>query len=174
MKEQLITSAQISHMVKAVADQIAHDYTGRQVHMICVLNGALFFAADLMRALPLDCTYSCVQLRSYEGMTSSGRVEEVIPLTTDIRDKDVIVIEDIVDTGTTMHFYKQKLLALAPRSLKVAAMLFKPSQLQYPDAKPDYYGCEIPNKFVIGYGLDMDGLARNLPHIYAVTQSTDE
>ena len=168
--DEFISPAELTQMAQNVSKQIAEDYAGRKPHFICVLNGALFFFVDVLKALPLDfqCTLSCVQLRSYEGTDTIGKVEEVLPLKVDIRDRDVILVEDIVDSGLTMHFYKQKLMELKPRSLKVAAMFCKPSELKYPDAAPDYVGQEIPKKFILGYGLDIDGLARNLPSIYAL------
>lgn len=168
--EPYITKEQIAQMVNQVAQRISADYAGRTPHLICVLNGAVFYAADLMRALTIDCTMSFIQLRSYQGTETTGQVEEVQALDKDLSNQDVIVIEDIVDTGITLHYLKERLLALKPRSLKTTALLFKPSKLQHEDARPDYYGKEIPEAFVIGYGLDLDGLARNLPEIYSLKQ----
>ena len=168
--EPLFTKAQIAQIVDSIAQQIASDYAGKQPHFICVLKGSVFFAVDLMRALPMDCTVSFVQLRSYQGTSSSGKVEEVMALDSDIRGKDVIIIEDIIDSGLTMHGFKQRLAEAQPRSIALASLLFKPDQLQYEDARPDYYGAEISKEFVIGYGLDLDGLARNLPEIYKATK----
>ena len=99
-----------------------------------------------------------------------GKVEEVLALNADIRGKDVIIIEDIIDSGLTMHAFKQRLEREQPASIALAALLFKPEQLLYEDARPDYYGAEITKEFVIGYGLDLDGLARNLPEIYKATK----
>ena len=157
-------------MVEHVAQQIANDYADKQPVFICVLNGALFFLTDLMRALPIDSTVATVRLQSYEGTSSTGAVRESVPLQVDIRDKDVIVVEDIVDSGLSMHYFKRILQSRQPRSIKVAALLFKPEALKFPDAKPDYCCREIPNKFVIGYGLDLNELARNLPAIYALRE----
>ena len=164
--DEYISKEEIAHMVQEVADRIAHDYQDKKPILICVLHGAVFFLTDLMRALPIDCTVATVHLQSYDGVASTGQVRENVPLQTDIRDKDVIVVEDIVDTGVTLHYLKARLLAREPRSLKIASLLFKPTELRYEDARPDYYGCEISKEFVIGYGLDLDGLARNLPEIY--------
>ena len=168
--EPLFTKAQIAQIVETLAQRIATDYAGKQPHFICVLKGSVFFATDLLRALPMDCTMSFVQLSSYQGMESCGKVEEVLTLNADIRGKDVIIIEDIIDSGLTMHAFKQRLEREQLASIALAALLFKPEQLLYEDARPDYYGAEITKEFVIGYGLDLDGLARNLPEIYKATK----
>ena len=168
--EPCITRDEIREIVQRVADQISADYAGRTPHFICMLNGAVFFFTDLMRALKIDCTMSFMRLRSYEGTETTGKVEEVIPLQVDIRDRDIIVVEDIVDTGVTLHYLRERLLAMQPRSLRMASLLFKPAKLQHEDARPEYYGREIPEAFVIGYGLDLDGMARNLPEIYSLKQ----
>ena len=169
--DEYISCEEIAQIVKDVAAHIAEDYKDKQPVMICVLHGAMFFLTDLMRELPIDCSVATVHLQSYDGTSSTGQVRESKPLETDIRDKDVIVVEDIVDSGITMHYFKQILRSRQPRSLKVAALLAKPSELQYEDAKPDYVGREIPKKFVIGYGFDIHDLARNLPSIYALREN---
>ena len=169
--DEYISAEEIKQMVQDVATRITEDYKDKQPVMICVLHGAMFFTTDLMRALPMDCTLASVHLQSYDGTSSTGQVRESKPLEADIRDKDVIVVEDIVDSGITMHYFKQILQSRQPRSVKVAALLSKPSELQYEDAKPDYVGREIPKKFVIGYGFDIHDLARNLPSIYALREN---
>lgn len=169
--DEYISGEEIAQIVKDVASRIAADYEDKQPVMICVLHGAMFFLTDLMRALPIDCTVATVHLQSYDGTSSTGQVRENVPLQTDIRDKDVIVVEDIVDSGITMHYFKQILRSRQPRSLKVVSLLSKPSELKYEDAKPDYVGREIPKKFVIGYGFDIHDLARNLPSIYALREN---
>lgn len=169
--DEYISAEEIAQIVKDVAARIAADYKDKQPVMICVLHGAMFFLTDLMRALPIDCSVATVHLQSYDGTSSTGCVRENVPLQTDIRDKDVIVVEDIVDSGVTMHYFKQILRSRQPRSLKVVSLLSKPSELQYDDAKPDYVGREIPKKFVIGYGFDIHDLARNLPGIYALREN---
>lgn len=169
--DEYISGEEIAQIVKNVASRIAADYEDKQPVMICVLHGAMFFLTDLMRALPIDCTVATVHLQSYDGTSSTGQVRENVPLQTDIRDKDVIVVEDIVDSGITMHYFKQILRSRQPRSLKVVSLLSKPSELKYEDAKPDYVGREIPKKFVIGYGFDIHDLARNLPSIYALREN---
>ncbi|MBQ7531024.1 MAG: hypoxanthine phosphoribosyltransferase [Paludibacteraceae bacterium] len=166
--DEYISAGEIAQIVQDVAQRIAADYRDKQPVLICVLHGAMFFLTDLMRALPIDCSVATVHLQSYDGTSSTGQVRENVPLQTDIRDKDVIVVEDIVDSGITMHYFKQILRSRQPRTVKVVSLLSKPSELQYEDAKPDYVGREIPKKFVIGYGFDIHDLARNLPSIYAL------
>ena len=169
--DEYISAEEIAHIVKDVAQRITKDYEDKQPVLICVLHGAMFFTTDLMRALPMDCTMATVHLQSYDGTSSTGQVRENVPLQVDIRDKDVIVVEDIVDSGITMHYFKQILHSRQPRTVKVAALLSKPTELKYEDAKPDYVGREIPKKFVIGYGFDIHDLARNLPSIYALREN---
>lgn len=164
--EPFVTQEQIAVLVHKIARQISAEYNGKTPHFIIVLNGAVFFATDLLREISIPCSISFVRLRSYQGTSSTGKVEELLPLDTDITDKDVIVIEDLIDTGVTMHYFKQQLAVMQPRSIAIASLLFKPTQLLFEDAKPDYYGQEIPKEFIIGYGMDLDGLARNLPQIY--------
>ena len=163
-----ISAEKIAERVRELAQQMAKDYAGRTPHFICVLNGAVFFFCDLLRAFPLDCTMSFVQLRSYDGTESTGEVEEVKPIDVDVRDRDVIVVEDIVETGLSMHYLKPVLEEQKPRSIRVVSLLYKPSELHYEDAAPDYVGFEVSREFVIGYGLDIDGIARNLPDIYTL------
>lgn len=166
--DEYISRQEIAEMVQDVAKRITKDYEGKQPVLVCVLHGAMFFFTDLMLAMPIDCVATTVRLQSYDGTSSTGQIRECVPLQTDVRDKDVIVVEDIVDSGITMHYFKQALRLRQARSVKVASLLFKPDALQFPDAAPDYYGRAIPRKFVIGYGLDLHDLARNLPAIYAL------
>lgn len=168
--DEYITQQELAQLVQKVADMIAKDYKDKKPILICVLHGAMFFCTDLMRALPIDCTVATVHLQSYDGTASTGQVRENVPLQVDIRDKDVIVVEDIVDSGVTMHYFKQILHSRQPRTIKVAALLTKPSELKFEDAKPDYCGREIPKKFVIGYGFDIHDFARNLPSIYVLRE----
>ena len=163
-----ISADRIAERIRELAQQLANDYAGCTPHFICVLNGAVFFFTDLLRALPIDCTVSFTQLCSYNGTESTGEIEVVKPIDVDVRDRDVIIVEDIVETGLSMHYLKSVLEAQKPRSVRVVSLLYKPSELHYKDAAPDYAGFEISREFVIGYGLDINGIARNLPDIYTL------
>lgn len=166
--EEYLSEKNIQTIVADVAKRITADYQGRKPLFVCVLNGAYIYAADLYRAVPLPSEITFVRLKSYEGTETTGHVEMVVPIREDIRGRDIIVIEDIVDTGTTMHYFKQMLLDQGARSVAVTAFLFKPDALVYEDAVPEYVGKAIPKKFVLGYGLDYNGLGRNIPAVYAL------
>jgi hypoxanthine phosphoribosyltransferase len=126
------------------------------------------FASDLFKAIDIDAEITFIRLKSYEGTSTTGKIKEVMGLCEDITGRDIIVVEDIVDTGTTIVNLIDDLKKQGAASIKVATLLFKPESIQY-DYKPDYVGFPIPTKFIIGYGLDLDGLARNLPDIYSIT-----
>lgn len=155
----------IDQRISEIGKAITAEYQGKRPLLICVLNGAFPFASDLFRAIDIDAEITFVRLRSYQGTASTGAAKELIGLTEDIADRDVIVVEDIVDTGRTIYDLVAKLYSKNPASIKVATLLFKPAALTK-DIKPDYVGFEIPNDFIIGFGLDIDGLARNLNDIY--------
>ena len=167
--EEWLTPADIAKDVKQVADKISADYQGKEPLFVVVLNGAFVFAADLIRALTnIRCEQTFVRVSSYYGMASSGKLEFIVPLQQNVENRDVIIVEDVVDSGLTIHQLKAYLRAEGASSVRVATMLFKPDKLEYNDAKPDYVGHEITNEFVIGYGLDFDGFVRNLDAIYKV------
>lgn len=168
--EEWITTDQIARDVQGVADQINADYEGKEPLIIVVLNGAFVFAADLFRKLNLHCEVTFIRVSSYWGMASTGQLQFIVPLQQDVTNRDVILIEDVVDTGLTIHQLKAYLRAQGANSVKVATMLFKPNKLEYDDAKPEYIGHQITNEFVIGYGLDLDGFVRNLDAIYKVKE----
>lgn len=168
--EESISPDRIAEAVSRVAEQINHDYTGREPLFICVLNGAFIFAADLFRKINLHTDITFVRLKSYTGMSSSCEVREVVNLYEDVRDRDVIVIEDIIDTGQTMHHFLQNLREAGVRSAELCSFLFKPEALTYADAKPKYVGVEIPKEFIIGYGLDLDDFERNRDAIYTLVK----
>lgn len=169
--EPYITRDRIDARVRELAREIEHDCEGKLPLFLCVLNGAFPFASDLFRAVDIDAEISFIRLKSYEGMGSTGVVKEVLGLSEDLTDRTVIVVEDIVDTGNTIHRLVGDLLKKNPAEIKVATLLFKPEALQQP-VKPDYVGFEIPSKFIIGFGLDLDGLARNLPDIYVLKEDS--
>jgi hypoxanthine phosphoribosyltransferase len=152
--------------VAEMGRQIAADYADTPPILVSVLNGAFMFTADLMRALDIDCEIDFIKLSSYgAAKVSSGEVRELKSVDADLEGRDVIIVEDIVDTGLTMEFMKDRLGAHDPASLRVATLLHKPEATE-PDLRLDYVGFRIPDLFVIGYGLDYGQLARNLGDIY--------
>lgn len=164
-----IKESAIQGRIAEIAEQITKDYSGLRPLFLCVLTGAFPFAADLFRSVNIDTEISFIRLKSYEGTSTSGKVKEVMGLTENLEGRDVIVIEDIVDTGTTIKKLVEDLKAKGASSIKVASLLFKPGSLLH-DVKPDYVGFSIPSKFIIGFGLDLDGLARNLRDIYVLEE----
>ena len=153
--------------VRTIAGQINDDYIGKRPLLVPILNGSFLFAADLFKELKLDCEVSFIKAVSYNGMNSTGSATMLLGLNQNIEGRHIIIIEDIVDTGNTLARILPELQAQNPASIKVAALLFKPLALKA-DVMPDYIGMEIPNDFIVGYGLDYDGLGRNLRDIYQV------
>lgn len=162
-----ITSEQITERVHEIAAEISESYKGRNPLVICVLNGAFPFATELFMNLEIDAEIAFVRLQSYEGTESTGSVREVIGLTESVKNRSVIIVEDIIDTGRTMAKFLERLKTQEPTDVKVATLLFKPDAL-LEQLTPDYVGFSIPSKFIIGYGLDLDGQARNLKDIYVL------
>ena len=144
---------------------ISKDYAGRRPLFISILNGSFMFAADLFKQLSIEAELCFIKLASYKGLKSSGNVVTSIGLEDDLFGKEVIIVEDIVDTGKTLHNFLPKLQHQQPKSLKIATLLHKSEATEYP-LELNYIGFDIPNKFVVGYGLDYDGLGRNLKEIY--------
>jgi hypoxanthine phosphoribosyltransferase len=165
--KKMLSKRAIASRVAELGKIITADYVGRKPIFLVVLNGAFIFAADLIRACDLDCETAFIKLSSYTGMHSTGKVKTVMDLTIDVRNRDVIIIEDIIDTGKTMAHFLEELSALHPASIAIATLLLKPSAVQFP-VPVAYCGFEIPNKFVIGYGLDYDECGRNLPEIFVL------
>jgi len=163
--ETYLPEATIQQRVKEIADAINKDYAGKRPFCIAILNGSFMFASDLFKNLTIEAELCFIKLASYKGMRSSGKVVTSIGLDDDLFGKDVIIVEDIVDTGKTMHNFLPKLMHQQPVSLKIATLLHKPEATEYPLVL-DYTGFQIPNKFVVGYGLDYEGLGRNLREIY--------
>ena len=172
--EPYITKQEIAAQVKRVAAEINDDLDGDDAPLfICVLNGAFIFAADLYREVNLPHSQiTFVRFKSYDGMCSTGELRQLMGLQEDIEGKNVIVIEDIVDTGTTAAELINLLAEHNPKSIKLCTLLFKPNSI-INQVMPDYVGFNIPSKFIIGYGLDLDGEARNLSDIYILSKDKD-
>lgn len=166
--EPYITKDKISARIREIAAEVQKDCPAGTVPLIvCVLNGAFPFAADLFRSLDIDAEITFIRLKSYQGTGSTGNVKEIVGLNEDIKGRHVIVVEDIIDTGNTIAKLVGDLKAMEPAQLKIATLLFKPEALKT-KVEPDYVGFSIPPKFIIGFGLDLDGLARNLEDIYVL------
>ncbi len=160
-----ISREQIANRIAELGRQISRDYHGRRPLFLAVLNGAFMFAADLIRACEIDCAISFIRLSSYQGLNTSGKIKTVIGLQEDLEGRHLVIIEDIVDTGHTMSHFLPQLQQMKPASVAIASLLVKKEALRS-DIDIRYTGFEIPTKFVIGYGLDYDGLGRNIPDIY--------
>lgn len=165
-----ITRETINARIQELGKEIARDYAGKAPLFICVLNGAFPFASDLFRASEgIDAEITFIRLKSYSGTGSTGVVKQLLGLQEDITGRDVIIVEDIVDTGHTIKHLIDDLNAKSPASVKVATLLFKPAALEE-DITPDYVGFSIPKKFIIGFGLDLNEKARNLNDIYMLKE----
>ena len=165
--EIYLSETAIQERIKNIAESINEEYRDKQPLFIAILNGSFMFASDLFKYLTIKTEISFIKLASYRGMKSTGHVITSIGLDVDLYGKDLIVIEDIVDTGRTLYNFLPKLKDHHPSSLKIAALLHKPEATRFP-LNLDYVGFSIPDKFVVGYGLDYDGLGRNLKEIYQV------
>lgn len=161
----LLTEAQIKERTKELAEQINRDYAGKDLLVICILRGAVIFMADLFTQLTGNAEMDFLAVSSYgSGIVSSGEVKVIKDLATPVKEKHLLVIEDIIDTGVTLSYIIDMLGARKPASVKLCSLLDKPSRRTV-DLKGDYVGFEIPNEFVVGYGLDYDEKYRNLPDI---------
>lgn len=165
--ELSIREDEIMEKIKKVAAQLNTDYAGRQPVMMCILNGAFMFAADLVRYLDFQPEIIFARFSSYDGMDTTGEVRELLGITADVVGRDIIIVEDIVDTGITMSNILPKFQQMGASSVKVACLLQKPDKLKV-DIKIDYCALQIPNDFIVGYGLDYDGFGRNYRDIYKV------
>lgn len=166
------SESEILTAVRNVAHRINEEYIGKRPLLVPILNGSFMFASDLIKELMLDCELCFVKAASYHGTESSGSVSTVIGLNQNIEGRHVILIEDIVDTGNTLAKILPQFKEKNPASLKIASLLFKPNALKH-NFSLDYVGLEIPNDFIVGYGLDYDGLGRNLRDIYQVIEDGD-
>jgi len=163
--KKMINKDVLDRKIIELANQINTHYKGEFLEIIVVLKGAFIFAADLIRHLDVDHAIHFVQFSSYEGMQSQNKIVEKVPLDIDVKGRNLIIIEDIIDTGNTLQYFIEKLKLEKPKSLEVAVLLFKPNAFQH-DYPIRFKAFDIKNEFVIGYGMDLDESARNLKHIY--------
>ncbi len=167
--ELSIPYEEIQAAIRQIAKEINLDYAGEEPLFLAVLNGSFMFAADLMKEIGLTCAISFVKLASYHGTESTNKVKKLIGLNEEIRGRSIIILEDIVDSGLTMEKILEELKTIQPKDISIATLLLKPDALER-DIEIDYVGIEIPNDFIVGYGLDYDGLGRNLKNIYKIVK----
>lgn len=163
--QSYINAAEIHDRIAAIGSQISIDYKGKRPIFIAILNGSFMFASDLFKEISIDAEICFIKLASYKGTRSTGNVITSIGLDEPLKDRHVVIIEDIVDTGNTLHKFLPQLHNQQPASLKITALLHKPEALEHPIVI-DYLGFSVPDKFLLGFGLDFDGLGRNLAEIY--------
>jgi hypoxanthine phosphoribosyltransferase len=164
--EMMLENDMISKRTRLIGIQLNVDYENRCPIFIGVLNGSFLFMADLLKEIDIACEVGFIRVASYHGTESSGQIKEAFGLPDDLQDRDIILVEDIVDTGLTLKYILEKVYTQKPASVTVCSLLFKPAALKEPIEELKYVGFEIPNEFVVGYGLDYDGLGRNLKDIY--------
>lgn len=164
-----IREERILEAVAKLAETINRDLEGEKPLFVGVLNGSFMFLSDLMKQITIPCEISFVKVASYEGTSSTGQVKQLVGLNENIKDRTVVIVEDIVDTGNTIEDLFDSLKIQRPASIRVATLLFKPNSYSK-DIPIDYRCLEVPNDFLVGYGLDYDGLGRNLKHIYKITE----
>lgn len=168
-----LSSQEIQNRVQELGAAISRDYADKSLMVIGILNGAFVFAADLFRCIIVPAEISFIKLVSYKGTSSTGQVITAIGLDENLEHLHILIVEDIVDTGRTLAAFLPQLLQRNPATIKIASFLTKPDALQYP-IKADYVGFEIPNRFVVGYGLDYDGIGRNLPSLFQLKVTETE
>lgn len=163
LEKVLLTKEEISKMISGLGKQISEDYKGKNLLLVSVLKGSIVFMADLMRSITIDCKIDFMAVSSYgSGTKSSGRVKIIKDLDIDLEGYDLLIVEDILDSGNTLYNLKKLLMGRNPKSIKICTFLDKPAR-RTADIKADYVGIEIPDDFVVGYGLDYDEKYRNLP-----------
>ncbi len=167
--QKFIDNARLREATQQIGEKINDELGDKNPLFLVVLNGAFVFAADLLRTFKYDCDISFIKLSSYVGTKSTHTVREIIGLDTNVKDRTVVLIEDIIDTGITMDHIIEQMKLLEAKDVKTATMLFKPQAIEK-DFPIDYIGLEIPNDFIVGYGLDYNGKGRNLPDIYKIVE----
>ncbi len=167
--EVLISREEIEKRVRELAEEISRDFEGEDPLMLGILNGAFIFMADLIREMKVPVEVEFIRVKSYSGTDSTGRIDVIMDVSENVSGKNVVIVEDIVDTGLTMDFLVKRVSERGAKSVRICALLDKPSR-RVVNVKPDYVGFTIPDYFVVGYGLDYNGKYRELPEIYRVCQ----
>lgn len=160
----LITEQEIASRTRELAEQIQREYNNEEIVIVCILKGAAFFATELAKRIDSDTIMDFMKVSSYEGTESTGKINFTLDISEDITGKNVLIVEDIVDTGRTLAYVKKYLESKNPKSVKICTMLNK-KERRVIDLNPEYVAFDIPDKFVIGYGLDYDEKYRNLPYV---------
>lgn len=173
-KEILIDEETLQKRINELAEQITNDYKGQELTVICILKGSMYFFTDLTKRIKLDTNIEFMRLSSYVGENSTGKINIKLDLENSIQGKDVLIVEDIIDSGKTMAFLLDYLTLKNPNSIKLCVLLDKPERRTVENINADYVGFTIPNRFVIGYGLDLDEKYRNLPEINCITTDNDK
>lgn len=168
--ELFISQKEIKERLTEMADTITSDFNGEELVILGILNGSFIVMADLVREINLSVTCEFLKISSYSGTNSTGNVKSLIGLSAELEGKNVLVVEDIVDTGISMNYLISELTKHNPRRLMIATLLFKKEAFRF-NYGLDYVGFEIPDKFVVGYGLDYDGFGRNLPDLYQLSKT---
>lgn len=166
--ETYLSARQLQERINELGAQIASDFAGEEVVVLGVLNGSFIFMADLVRAIPMTLACDFLKISSYAGIESTGKVTSVFGISQSLAGKNVVIVEDIVDTGASMAYLKDYLATLSPKRVAIATLLFKKEAFTF-NYPLDYVGFEIPNKFVVGFGLDYDGEGRNYQDIYQLS-----
>jgi len=169
---QMYSSRQIRNRVLELGKDISEKYTNRNPIFIGVLNGSFIFLADLLRSTNIDCEIDFVKMRSYSGKKSSGTIQLLKDISSDIKDRDVVIVEDIIDTGLTIKFLRDRIIGASPESIAIATLLYKPGIGNF-DFPIDFIGFEIPHEYVVGYGLDYNQKLRHLDGIYYIPNDSN-
>lgn len=164
-----IPEKDILQQVTRVANEINRDLKDEKPLFLSILNGSFMFSADLMKRITIPSEISFVKLASYQGITSTGKVKEVIGINEELKGRTIVIVEDIIETGYTMQRLLETLGTRSPKEIRIATLLLKPEKLKV-DLKINYVAMEIPNDFIVGYGLDYDGYGRNYPNIYTLAE----
>ena len=168
--ELTIPEAEILEAVGKLAERLRNDYEDKNPVFVVVLSGAFVFAADLFRMMQFPYTMAFAKLASYSGLASTGKIIEQLPVSEDIKDRHVVIIEDIVETGYSMEFLRERLMEKHPASIEICAFSFKPEKLKVKDMKVKYVGMQLSDAFVVGYGLDYNSQGRQLRDIYSLIE----
>lgn len=171
IKNVILSQEELSNIVSTLGKRITEDYQGKELMLVSILKGSILFMADLMRAIDLPCTIDFMAVSSYgSGTKTSGVVKIIKDLDSSIEGKDILIVEDILDSGRTLSYIKEILLARNPKSIKICTLFDKPDRREA-DIFAEYIGSKVPNEFIVGYGLDYDEYYRNLPYIGALKES---